>query len=158
MVRRCSIPLARQIWSKRWTRYRAVHPSRFLAGYLYSVWTVCSRYGTAAIKPSRKRTAVGRSAFSCKGTKANFEVRSIATNSRACPCCAQLGDVDVKMTDRVRFEFSLAGVLVLDLRQARDAVPLQAAMQQLIGSDAGSSLAAHTGSRRAAVRCADETR
>src|SRR6266566_4423371 len=45
-------------------------------------------------------------------------------------CCAQLGDVDVEVTDRVGFEFSLGGTLILDLRQARDAVPLQAAMQR----------------------------
>jgi len=45
-------------------------------------------------------------------------------------CCAQLGDVDVEIADRVGFEFSLGGTLVLDLREARDAVPLQAAMQR----------------------------
>src|SRR5438067_1922032 len=72
------MPLARQIWSKRCTRYRAVQPSRFFgksANWIpLSVSTVCSRYGTAASSASRKRTAVGRSALSCNSTKANFEL------------------------------------------------------------------------------------
>src|SRR5437868_12155215 len=56
-----------------------------------SVSTVCSRYGTAAIKASRKRTAVGRSAFSYNVTKANFEVRSSRRTGRAFPllCAAR---------------------------------------------------------------------
>src|SRR5438477_9677793 len=129
------MPLARQIWSKRCTRYRAVQPSRFFgksANWIpLSVSTVCSRYGTAAISASRKRTAVGRSALSCNATKANFR-GSVNRDKQVelALCCSNLSDVDMEIADRVGFEFSFLGALVLNMRQARDAVPLQAAMQR----------------------------
>src|SRR4051795_7010546 len=40
-----------------------------------------------------------------------------------------LGDVDVEVADRVRLEPLLGGLVALGLGQARDAMPLQAAMQ-----------------------------
>jgi hypothetical protein len=45
-------------------------------------------------------------------------------------CRAQLGDIDMEIADRIGFKFSLGGALVLNLRQARDAMPFQAAMQR----------------------------
>jgi hypothetical protein len=44
-------------------------------------------------------------------------------------CCSNLSDVDMEIADRVGFEFSFLGALVLNLRQARDAMPFQTAMQ-----------------------------
>ena len=41
-----------------------------------------------------------------------------------------LGDVDVEIADRVGLEFALVGQVAIDLRQARDAVTLQTAMQR----------------------------
>jgi short-subunit dehydrogenase involved in D-alanine esterification of teichoic acids len=43
---------------------------------------------------------------------------------------ADLGDVDVEVADRIDLEFALVGLVAIDLRQARDAVALQAAMQR----------------------------
>ena len=93
-----------------------------------SVRTVCSRYGTTAINASRKRTAVGLLVQSNKG---EFR-RSVDRDEQVelAFCCAQFGDIDVEITDRIGFEFLFGGDLVLDLRQARDAVPFQAAMQR----------------------------
>ena len=42
---------------------------------------------------------------------------------------AYFGDVDVAVADRVGLELALYALAVLDVRQPRDAVPLQAAMQ-----------------------------
>src|ERR1700676_1350841 len=43
---------------------------------------------------------------------------------------ADLGDVDVEVADRIYLEFALVRLVAIDLRQARDAVALQAAMQR----------------------------
>jgi hypothetical protein len=40
-----------------------------------------------------------------------------------------LGDVDVEITDRIALELALVQRVALDIRQAGDAMPLQAAMQ-----------------------------
>src|SRR6185295_11834941 len=42
---------------------------------------------------------------------------------------AYFGDVDVEVADRVGFELALDAPAILDVREPRDAMPLQAAMQ-----------------------------
>ena len=44
-------------------------------------------------------------------------------------CGAYLGDVDVEVADRVGLELALVRAVALDLRQAGDAMALQATMQ-----------------------------
>jgi hypothetical protein len=93
-----------------------------------AVWFFCpDAPDVAAIKASRKHTAVGRSAFSSNATKANLAVRSIATKRELALLGAHLGDVDVEVADRVCLELALLRPVPFHLRQARDAVPLQAA-------------------------------
>lgn len=65
---------------------------------------------------------------------------------------AQFRDVDVEVADRIGLEAILGGILGLD-QQAEDIVPLQQAAEVASGSGAGSSPAAHRGSRRAAAAC-----
>ena len=43
------------------------------------------------------------------------------------------GDVDVEVADRVSFELAPSGLVAVDLRQSRDAVALQAAVQRRAG-------------------------
>ena len=43
---------------------------------------------------------------------------------------SNLGDIDMEIADRVRLEFALGGGFAFDLRQPRDSVTLQAAMQR----------------------------
>ena len=140
MVRRCSMPLARQIWSKRWTRYRAVQPSRFFwqVGKLSQhrmqpVWHGCDQclqeaHGKWDDRPSRVRQQ--RRISTC-GRDKQVELAL---------CRAQLGDVDMR---------AAAG------GRCRAVSGSDAAMT---GLDAGSSVAAHRGDRRAAARCTGGTR
>lgn len=44
-------------------------------------------------------------------------------------CCSNLSDVEMEIADWVGFEFSFIGALVLNVRQARDAMPFKTAIQ-----------------------------
>ena len=62
------------------------------------------------------------------------------------------GDVDMEVADRIGLELALRRRFAFDLRQARDAVALQAAMQRRARQDAELSIEAHRGSRRDTAR------
>src|SRR5207248_501707 len=47
-------------------------------------------------------------------------------------CCSNLSDIDMEIADRVGFEFSFLGALVLNLRQARDAMAASQGPQALL--------------------------
>src|SRR5437763_2173054 len=128
------MPLARQIWSKRCTRYRAVQPSRFFgksANWIpLSVSTVCSRYGTA--REQCFEEAHGGRTISLVVQFDEGEFRGSVNRDKQVElalCCSNLSDVDMEIADWVGFESSFFGALVLNLRQARDAMPFQTAMQ-----------------------------
>ena len=62
------------------------------------------------------------------------------------------GDVDMEVADRIGLELALGRRFAFDLRQARDAVALQAAMQRRARQDAELSIEARRGSRRDTAR------
>ena len=64
---------------------------------------------------------------------------------------AHLGDVDVEVADRIALELLLGRLVAVDLRQAADAVALQAAMQRRAGQMRDRRPAGHRGNRRAAA-------
>jgi hypothetical protein len=79
----------------------------------------------AAIRASKKRATLDRSAFSCNSAKANLEVRSIATNRYSLPASVlDLDDVDVEIADRIGLKLALVWLVTFHLGQAGDAVPL----------------------------------
>ena len=64
---------------------------------------------------------------------------------------SHLGDVDMEVADRIGLELLLGGLVAFDLRQAADAVALQAAMQRRARQMRDRRPAGHRGSRRAAA-------
>lgn len=96
-----------------------------------SVSTVWIVQGTAKIK--RRSNAPERAvvAFSCSSTKANVEVRSMANKHvQLAPFGADLGNVRYGIADWVALERLLRRPVAVDIRQAADAVALQATMQR----------------------------
>ena len=69
-------------------------------------------------------------AASSSRTKANFEVRSIATNRELSFLCPHFGDIDVEEANRIGLELLPSGLFTFGFRQSADAMPLQATVQR----------------------------
>ena len=69
-------------------------------------------------------------AFSCSSTKANLEVRSIATRRYSLPSGSDLGDVDVEIAHRVGLELAPCWLVALYVWQPADTVALKTPVQR----------------------------
>ena len=69
-------------------------------------------------------------AFSCSSTKANFDVAVDGDEQVELALLRpNLGDVDMKVADRIALEFGLVWLVAVHLRQPADPMALKAAVQ-----------------------------
>src|SRR5215212_5089006 len=139
------MPCSRHTRSKMWPIHRAVGPSRYFGrsakAMPLSVSTVWIAYGNAATTSRRKAAPFILVAASKKATWANFDTRSIARNRCSLPWASRSSQTSMwtprsrsagrraGSADRRLGEAApLRGVLLVP-RQARDAVPHEAAVQ-----------------------------
>ncbi len=124
---------ASQIMSKRIWRDQAVFRFRGCSANWMplSVRIVWIRYGTAVSSCSRNSHAVRRSALSTKRGDREF-AGAVDADGQVKFAFGGLHfrNIDVKEADRIALEALALRLVTLDVRQARDAVPLKASMQR----------------------------